>query len=269
VRVEQRGEEAFLVVDARDDDGEFLNGLNLDTAIVTPGLESGSLEIPQVAPGRYEVAFTPNDEGAYFVRVAGTAGGSEEEGADISVAQTAGWVLSYSAEYQLQETDIRYLDSHASLTGGGSMDGTPQAVFQHDLTLQNASEPIWQLLLTLAAFLLILDIAVRRIVITASDIAAVRGTVTRGLGIGQDEQRRTATSGRLTGLMDAKRRASTVTDAAPLTDGAPPSAPGTSPPPRPARRARRSTEQATTSDAASGSLAARLLEARKGEQDDE
>jgi hypothetical protein len=273
VRVEQRGEEAFLVVDARDGGGEFLNGLDLDTAIVTPDLESDSLEIPQVAPGRYEVAFTPEDEGAYFVRVAGTVGGEEGE-SNISVAQTAGWVLSYSAEYQLQETDIRHLDSIASLTGGASLENIPQAVFEHDLSLQNASEPIWQLLLTLAALLLILDIAVRRIVITGSDIAAARNAVTRSIGVGRERERRTATSGRLTGLMDAKRRASTVTDATSLAEGgpsSPPTASIASPASAPgrARRGRKSAEQRTQEDAPSGSLAARLLETRKKEDDEE
>ena len=279
VHVEQRGEEAFLVVDARDDDGEYLNGLDLTTAITPPDLDDvgdapDTLTIPQVAPGRYEVAFTPEDEGAYLVRVVGSTG-SVEETANVSVAQTAGWVLSYSAEYQLQETDLRHLDAIASLTGGSSLETTPEAVFEHDLTLQNATEPIWQLLLTLAALLLILDIAVRRIVITPSDIAAARGAITRSVGIGRDEHRRTATSGRMTGLMDAKRRASTVTDAPSLAESDQPVTPtpaaetrASAPPPQPARRRRRSTEQAQA-DSPSGSLASRLLETRKKEGDED
>lgn len=102
VRVEQRGEQAVLVVDARDNDGEFLNGVSLNAAIVTPDLELTTITVPEVAPGRYEVPFTPEQEGAYFVRVAGADGAN-------AVAQSSGWVLSYSAEYALTTTDERFL----------------------------------------------------------------------------------------------------------------------------------------------------------------
>ena len=159
------------------------------------------------------------------------------------------------------------------MTGGASLEDKPQAVFEHDLTLHNASEPIWQLLLTLAALLLILDIAVRRIVITGSDIAAARDAITRGLGIGRERERRTATSGRLTDLMDAKRRAATLTDTSATTESAASSTPSAPPPaaaPQPARRAHKSAEQAAAeADVPTSSLAARLLETRKKEQDDE
>lgn len=203
VRVEQRGEQAYLVVDARDDDGEFLNGLNLNAAVVTPGLESDSLDVRQIAPGRYEVPFTPDDEGAYFVRVAGAT-------EDLSVAQTAGWVLSYSAEYTLRETDERFLRDLAGITGGVSIASNPAAVFEHNLTIQSADQSIWMTLLTLAVFLLVLDIAARRIVITRSDVQTARQAVTSRIG-GNRGDLPSAPTGRMVGLMDAKRRASQPT----------------------------------------------------------
>ena len=267
VRVEQRGEQAYLVVDARDDDGAYLNGLNLNSAVVTPGLESETMNIPQVAPGRYEVAFTPEDEGAYFVRVAGAAGGENQ---NISVAQTGGWVLSYSAEYNLAETDRRFMENISVITGGESLEDKTQSVFAHNLRLEDASEPVWQYLLSLAAFLLILDIAVRRVVITRSDLEAARAAIARSAGVGQAEARRTATSGRLTGLMDAKRSATGSIDAddvAPAASGQSDTSPEEAPRPRPKRGFGRREAPAATAEKKPepGSLAARLLEKKRQE----
>jgi hypothetical protein len=267
VRVEQRGEQAYLVVDARDNEGEFLNGLNLNAAVVSPDLQSANLNVSQVAPGRYEVAFTPETQGAYFVRVAGVGGGEE----DISVAQTGGWVLSYSAEYTLAETDVRFLDTLSRITGGQSLEGNPKAVFDHNLSIQNVSEPIWQYLLAAAALLLVLDVAVRRIVITPSDLEAARETIAKTFRFGSSEERRLATSGRMTELMDAKRRTTSIYTATENEEAAKPM-----PSPRPGKAAASSSQSKREPAAGSGkpqrqtgseggTLASRLLEKRKHE----
>jgi Mg-chelatase subunit ChlD len=270
IRVEQRGEQAYLVVDARDNEGEFLNGLNLNAAVVSPDLQSNTLNVPQVAPGRYEIAFTPETQGAYFVRVAGIGGGEE----NISVAQTGGWVLSYSAEYTLAETDVRFLENLSDITGGQSLEGNPKAVFDHNLSIQNVSEPIWQYLLAAAALLLVLDIAVRRIVITQSDLQAAGEAVARAFQFGSSLERRTATSGRMTELMDAKRRTTSIYTATEYTategdDQAQPM-----PVPRPAKPATPSSPPKREPSpgkpqrqvgSEGGTLASRLLEKRKHE----
>ncbi|MBZ0308205.1 MAG: hypothetical protein K8I82_19220, partial [Anaerolineae bacterium] len=198
VRVEHRGEQAYLVVDARDDDGELMNGLNLKAAVVNPNLDSQELSVPQVAPGKYELAFTPEDEGAYFMRIVGSDGQQ-----NVSVAQTAGWVLSYSAEYSLADTDSRFLGRIAGITGGGSLAGNPAGVFTHDLTYQKVYSSIWPYLMVLAAFLLLLDIAVRRIVLNKREIEKARQAV-----FGMARKPVLETSARMSSLKAAKERAS-------------------------------------------------------------
>lgn len=261
VTVEQRGEQAFLVVDARDDDGEFLNGLNLSAAVVDPNLETQAISVPQVAPGRYEVAFTPQNEGAYFVRVAGAAANAADEA--LAVAQTGGWVLSYSAEYALREADLRFLGHLADLTGGVSLENNPSGAFEHNLSLHNASQPIWQYLLALAAFLLVFDIAARRIVITRSDLQAMRAALGRRLPSVRAAERRTATSGKLTDLMDAKRRASRTEES--LPEEVVKAVPQAAAPPVTSETAarRRARERAARESKAAGSLASRLLEEKR------
>ncbi|MEL6151083.1 MAG: VWA domain-containing protein, partial [Chloroflexota bacterium] len=74
MRVEMDGEEARVIVDAREEGGEFLNGAGLQMSLVDPGLDSQQVELQQVAPGRYEASFTPGSEGSYILRLGGGTG---------------------------------------------------------------------------------------------------------------------------------------------------------------------------------------------------
>jgi uncharacterized membrane protein len=69
-RVVMENEQARLIVEARDDSGEFLNGLDLQVSLIDPNSDDSLLlNLQQVAPGRYETVFTPSAEGAYFMRL--------------------------------------------------------------------------------------------------------------------------------------------------------------------------------------------------------
>ena len=184
-RVEQRGEQAVLIVDARDSAGDFLNGLLLDAAIVNPDLEPQTLELFQVAPGRYEAVFEPGEEGAYFIRVSGQPLPGDAASQDVTVAQTTGWVLTYSPEYRLPEegVNLELLNDLANLTGGGPLVDRPQDVFLHNLSARSAATPLWPILLLLATVLLPFDVGVRRLIITASDMRQLRAWIMARLGL--------------------------------------------------------------------------------------
>lgn len=219
--VEDRGEQAVLVVDARDTDGNYLNALELDSAVVYPDSDHSSFNpiFRQVAPGRYEASFTPTEEGAYFIYVTGKT----PEGAPIqaSVSQNTGWVLSYSAEYRVSSPDIRFLQEISALTGGTSLAGDPSKAFLHNLDQEEAATPLWPLLLALAACLLVADIAVRRLVINRSDIAKVRERAANLVGKTQSDYAESPSSERMGGLINVKKRAtestSTDTSQSPIT----------------------------------------------------
>lgn len=198
-RIVPDGERTLIVVDARDAAGGFLNGLTLEASIVAPDLTAQRITLQQVAPGRYEAAFTTDDEGAYFVRL---AGGSDE----IAVNQTSGWVNSYSPEYDTRPASegAALLADLAALTGGRSLVDAPAEAFAHTLQSAPSYTPIAHWLLLLAALLLPLDIALRRLLITRSDLARLRAALF---------VRREAaeTSERMSTLMEAKQRAREAT----------------------------------------------------------
>lgn len=184
VNVVPEGESAIVTLDALDEDGNYLNGLALDATLVRPGLESEPITLSQVAPGRYEGRFEPDEAGAYFVRVAGAEDAEgETSDAQAALAQTTGWVLAYSPEYSARQGDPSYLSFLAGLTGGAVVE-EPADIFAHNLSIDNTTQPVWPWLLLAAVVLLPFDIAVRRLVITRSDLArawaAVRPRRRRG-----------------------------------------------------------------------------------------
>ena len=166
-------ESATLIVDARGSNGTYLNNLTMEANVISPAGETTNLTLQQVAPGRYEAPFTPEEDGAYFIRVAGTAPDADD---DTVIGQTSGWVLGYSPEYQQLEADAHLLTTIADLTNGRTLNTLPTieeqtaAIIAHDLPSDRATRPIWPWLTLLAVLLLPLDIAVRRLVITKRDM---------------------------------------------------------------------------------------------------
>ncbi len=195
------GEQARLIVDARDNDGAFLNGLNLQAAIVDPVLGSNRVELRQVAPGRYETLFTPGAEGAYFLRIDGE---QVVDGNPVRLTQTNGWVLSYSPEYDVQSrgVDVNLLENIAQMTAGQDMTEDAGLPWVHNLVARNAYTALWPWLLLVALLLLPVDIAIRRLIITQSDWRRVRQAI---FGVGRTEMVE-GPSERLSTLIGAKSR---------------------------------------------------------------
>ncbi len=175
-RVQPEGERARLLVDARNDAGDFLNGLTLRARLVSLEQETEDLTLRQAAPGRYEALFTPAAEGAWFINIHGE---SLVDGVEQQYTQTAGWVRGYSAEYDSGASGTRGADRNllrhiAELAGGRDMSENPALAFEHNLVAREARTDLWPWLLLVALLLLPLDIAVRRVVVTRGDLRRLR-----------------------------------------------------------------------------------------------
>lgn len=189
---------ARIIVDARDDDGNFLNNLALQSAVVAPNATTGTnIRLLQTAPGRYEASFRPEDEGSYFLGING--GGILPDGENVTFNEVTGWVMSYSPEYAIRQPNERLLSDIAEVTGGASLADNPAAAFAITQEPRTAVAPIWPVLLVLALIVLLLDIAVRRIIITRRDLALLRQWVFRRGDDGGDA--------RMSSLMSARERA--------------------------------------------------------------
>lgn len=265
-------ESARLVVDARGTDGALLNDLTMEANVVAPDGAVLPVTLAQTAPGRYETEFTPETEGAYLVRVSGYTAGEEE----ATVAQTTGWVLGYSPEYQQLGTNLDLLKTVADLAGGENLQDNVAGVFAHTLEAEPTTRPIWPWLTLMAVLLLPLDVALRRLVISRRDIdrawAATFGRLrpARPEFIPERPQQ-------VSRLFAAKKRASTTRPETPpvsqSVDLEPPAHSSTSLPespaetPAPSARPEAETPAAPPASPAEppspGSLAARLLKKRQ------
>ena len=258
------GKQAKLVVDARDANGGFLNGLNLRSSLVYPDRTATTLTLQQVAPGRYEASFDPTSEGAYFMTLVDD---------QATIKQTTGWVMSYSPEYSPQGTSV--LPDIADTANGHELQADdPNAVFTHDLAAQASLTPIAPLLLLLALLLLPFDVAVRRLLVTRSDLARARDALlSRSIDVAREP------SERLSSLMGAKERARAQTSGGqPLSEPpstasvlrsrrdqrpeAQPASPAEAPGDQP-HYTQSAPEQPSKTDDAEGNIAGRLLRRRK------
>jgi len=168
--VESHGETATMVLDARSRTGEFLNAYQIEASIVAPNGEAQTVAFSQVAPGRYESEFAPTEQGIYLIRFSGKS-------EDASFAETTGWALSYSPEYQRIDPNPDLLLKLSALGNGQVSSPIPADIFKHNLKAAHASQPIAPWLLLIAALLLPFDIAVRRLIITKHDVGLMRDWV--------------------------------------------------------------------------------------------
>lgn len=189
-----------VVVDAVDDAGNYRNFLDFDAVVLGPDFEPLTLDMRQVAPGRYEATFPANQVGTYMVSM--TAGERETEGAEYL---TTGVSLSYSPEYETSRSNVPFLERLSEASGGRLVEEpSVYTPWERSMLPARRPQPVWPLLLLLAALLLPVDVFVRRVHVGWADIGAWAARLLPG-------HRRDAagegTPGRLESLREAKRRA--------------------------------------------------------------
>ena len=102
-----------VVVDALDKNNEFLNFLQIQGNVVNPDLKSSTVELVQVAPGRYEATIENAEaSGNYFVNL-GYRGPDKVQG-----VISTGVSVPYSDEYRELRSNPTTLETLASLTDG-------------------------------------------------------------------------------------------------------------------------------------------------------
>ena len=167
VNVTLEGDGARITVDAVDEGGGFVNGLDAGVSLVGPEGDPLLVELVQTAPGRYEGTFAPHKEGAYLMRLTGSLAG------ESAVALTTGWVMGYSPEYAALEGDPAYLE-HLAEMGDGAVLEEPADAFAHTLRGEGAARDLWPYLLALATLLLPFDVGVRRLALGRRDLEKAR-----------------------------------------------------------------------------------------------
>ena len=156
VTVARVNRHAEITVDAVNEAGQFLNSSEVELMVIDPQLQDEKSQMKQTAPGRYAADFETLQPGAYNVEI------SLKQSGQVVHRQSRGLIVGYSDELRIQPTNESLLREVADISGG---QWNPEPAKLFDLANKWAMRPtqLWPWLLTLAAFLLILDVALRRI----------------------------------------------------------------------------------------------------------
>lgn len=164
------GDTGKIVVDAVDEDGEFIDKLTIKGVVTTPDGKEQVVELEQAAPGRYKGEFKVGEVGNYTISLL------SKDGEDsVAKAATSGLVFPYSDEFKKTQSNELILNEFAKLTKGrivtleDALKGEGD-FFNHDLNIEESLVPRWEFLMILLLCLFPLDVFIRRVMLDYSKI---------------------------------------------------------------------------------------------------
>jgi uncharacterized membrane protein len=191
VMVRSRVEDGRGVIDieAVDANASFLNLMQSHAVAIDPSGQSHVISVRQTGPGQYHAEFDMDQSGAWLVNVALQTADGESTGA-IPAAVS----IPYPEEYRATSDNAALMHELAQRTGGRvlSFDDVESInLFDRDgLELPVSPMPVWDLLALLAASLLIIDIAIRRLWIDRKSVQTMFAPVAQATTKSVDALRR-------------------------------------------------------------------------------
>ena len=171
IGTEVKDGKAEIVVNALDDDDEFLNFLNINASGISPDLKGFDLNFAQVAPGRYAAEVDVNKSGNYLFSIFPGEGYER---------LTTGVNVPYSSEFSDRESNQAFLDSlvqfdvaggekgeliEAELSEAGLDDLLAVNAFRPTLSNKVGIHDIWPFLVVLCGSIFFADVFVRRVAV--------------------------------------------------------------------------------------------------------
>ena len=136
----------------------------VSVTIIHPDLSKSTVTLQPTAPQRWQGNFPAEQVGAYLLQVTWQAKNGSSNGTTRHLTSTTGLVVPYSPEYLDTGTNRGFLTQLAAADGGSLLGGSDYAAaFAGNLQPVSAAIPIVFWLLALAALLLPVDIALRRL----------------------------------------------------------------------------------------------------------
>ncbi|MAI67281.1 MAG: hypothetical protein CMJ26_05340 [Phycisphaerae bacterium] len=176
------GGRGIVDIEAVDDEAGFVNFMRSKAVVINPDGEAETLSLQQTGPGRYHAEFDAPSSGAWLVNIAFQNGDGELTGR-IPTAVT----VPYAQEYSSTTANDALLHELARNTGGrvlSFLDLESVNLFDEtDAVFPESPQPFWDLLAILAASVLILDVAIRRLWMdkkSMQSILAPVGSMTTG-----------------------------------------------------------------------------------------
>jgi Ca-activated chloride channel homolog len=156
VAIDRKGTAAGIRIDAVNELGQFLNQHDAELTVIDPSLKRSTVPLLQSAPGRYDSRFITQGPGSYHLEIA------VKKGDQVIYRQSRGLINGYSDELRIRPRNEPLLKELASATSGRYAPSAEQ-IFELDERTATRPTPIWPWLVAVAACLLVLDVALRRI----------------------------------------------------------------------------------------------------------
>jgi uncharacterized membrane protein len=173
-----------IVVDALDDEDEFVNELSLIGNVVGPELKPVPLSIEQSAPGRYTGEFDSSDPGSYFVTIATPSGAMLRVGVNVGASREySDFTVNMPLLERLARNSPRGGQPGKVVSEEGQLPFATEAgnklaeelnPFRRDLPPASTSRDMWPPLVVAACVIFLSDIFIRRVQL---DFTAIRGRI--------------------------------------------------------------------------------------------
>ena len=156
------GDEGHVVIESAGSEEGTIAASGFVAKVIKPDGTAAELQVAQTGPGRYEARFPARHTGTYLVNLRSLNPEDEKP-----VMIRTGVTLAYSPEYKDLATNEGLLQTVADEAKGRmlSLQADSKAVFAHNLPPTITRTPIWDLLLKIAVFVFLFDVAVRRVAV--------------------------------------------------------------------------------------------------------
>jgi len=159
-----QGRQVTINVEAIDAEGKFIQFASIDGQIIAPDVTAGTLELTQVGPGQYRGQFQAGASGSYLVnlRYKKLANPARTHFTHATVT------IPFAPEFRDLSDNAPLLAEISEISGGRILASDPNQANLFDytgLTFPKTEMPLLQPLMFVFLGLLLLDVAVRRVVL--------------------------------------------------------------------------------------------------------
>ncbi len=152
-RVDMDGDRGVVLMEVSNELGGSTELTQVEAHVSDPEMNQTVVTMRQIGVGKYEGEFPVADNGTYMVNVVAST-------PDGLAQASAGLAVSYSPEYKRLGADQFVLSQLKALSK--PLELTGESLFKTDRIPQVQHNPAWELMVLVALYLWLLDIAVRR-----------------------------------------------------------------------------------------------------------
>lgn len=163
MRAELRSGRGHVVVDAIDENDDFINGLVSTVQVHHPDGKKTEVELFQTAPGLYEGDFELGAFGPYYLEAVHRKQppAPDKKGEKVAESRTS-LAYPYPTEYFYLEPNTRLVEKVTEITDG-KVDPTIGELFDPEGQKVTTQEPLWMWFIWPAFFLIAIDVLFRRV----------------------------------------------------------------------------------------------------------